>query len=74
MTSRIHRTRHSGHYGKLDQRREVAASSTQNVIADRNQMGYPVITVTEQDDGLHIRQDRFLESGPASSEDNKTIW
>ncbi|RDX48017.1 hypothetical protein OH76DRAFT_1484207 [Lentinus brumalis] len=37
-------------------------------------MGYPVITVTEKDGGIHVRQDRFLESGPAGPEDNDTLW
>ena len=38
------------------------------------QMGYPVITVVEKAGGIHIRQDRFLESGPAPPEHNKTVW
>ena len=38
------------------------------------QMGYPVITVTEKQGGIHVRQDRFLESGPADPKDNQTIW
>ena len=37
-------------------------------------IGYPVITVTEQEGGIHLRQDRFLESGPADPKDNETIW
>ncbi|KAI0717276.1 peptidase family M1-domain-containing protein [Cerioporus squamosus] len=37
-------------------------------------MGYPVITVTESEGGVHIRQDRFLESGPAGPKDNETLW
>ena len=38
------------------------------------QMGYPVITVTEKQGGIHVRPDRFLESGPADPKDNETIW
>lgn len=38
------------------------------------QMGYPVITVTEVKDGIHVRQDRFLETGPAEPKYNETIW
>lgn len=38
------------------------------------QMGFPVVTVTETKDGIHVRQDRFLESGPALPKDNETIW
>ncbi|KAI0373350.1 leucyl aminopeptidase [Pilatotrama ljubarskyi] len=37
-------------------------------------MGYPVITVTEKQGGIHVRQDRFLETGPADPKDNETIW
>lgn len=37
-------------------------------------MGYPVIKVTEVEGGIHVRQDRFLESGPAEEKDNETIW
>ncbi|KAI0674766.1 hypothetical protein C8Q78DRAFT_498501 [Trametes maxima] len=37
-------------------------------------MGYPVITVTEKEGGIHLRQDRFLETGPAELKDNETIW
>jgi len=38
------------------------------------QMGYPVVKVTETADGIHVRQDRFLETGPAQPKDNETIW
>ncbi|KAI0781326.1 leucyl aminopeptidase [Trametes elegans] len=37
-------------------------------------MGYPVVTVTEKEGGIHVRQDRFLETGPADPKDNETIW
>ncbi|KAI0668551.1 leucyl aminopeptidase [Trametes maxima] len=37
-------------------------------------IGYPVVTVTEKEDGIHVRQDRFLETGPADPKDNETIW
>lgn len=37
-------------------------------------IGYPVITVKESGDKLHIRQDRFLASGDATEEENKTLW
>ncbi|KAL6304086.1 ERAP1-like C-terminal domain-containing protein [Sparassis latifolia] len=36
--------------------------------------GFPVVTVTENLDGVHIRQDRFLETGPPEPKDNETIW
>ncbi|KAH9929618.1 peptidase family M1-domain-containing protein [Epithele typhae] len=38
-----------------------------------NKVGYPMITVTEHEDKLTLRQDRFLESGPAAPEHNETI-
>ncbi|ETW82731.1 Metallo peptidase M1 [Heterobasidion irregulare TC 32-1] len=37
-------------------------------------MGFPVLTVTETEGGITVRQDRFLEDGPAKPEDNETIW
>ena len=37
-------------------------------------MGYPIVTVTEKEGGIHLRQDRFLETDPAEAKDNETIW
>lgn len=37
-------------------------------------IGFPLLTVTETKDGIKVRQDRFLETGPAESKDNETIW
>ncbi|KAG1778533.1 hypothetical protein EV702DRAFT_967778 [Suillus placidus] len=37
-------------------------------------IGFPVLTVIESENGIHVRQDRFLESGPAKEKDNETIW
>ncbi|KAJ7489904.1 leucyl aminopeptidase, partial [Mycena galericulata] len=37
-------------------------------------IGFPVITVTENANGIHVRQDRFIESGPVDPKDNETIW
>lgn len=39
-----------------------------------SKMGFPVLTVTETSNGLHVRQDRFLETGPADPKDNETLW
>lgn len=33
-----------------------------------------MLTVTENESGIHIRQDRFLETGPAEAKENETIW
>ncbi|OSD01301.1 hypothetical protein PYCCODRAFT_1445793 [Trametes coccinea BRFM310] len=37
-------------------------------------MGYPVVSVVEKEGGIQVRQDRYLETGPAEPEDNETIW
>ena len=37
-------------------------------------IGFPVLTVTESKTGIQVRQDRFLESGPADPKENETIW
>ncbi|EIM90757.1 leucyl aminopeptidase [Stereum hirsutum FP-91666 SS1] len=39
-------------------------------------IGFPVVTVSESEDGtkIKVRQDRFLEDGPAEPKDNETIW
>ncbi|THH33006.1 hypothetical protein EUX98_g1221 [Antrodiella citrinella] len=37
-------------------------------------VGFPVVTVTEIEGGIHVKQDRFLESGPAETQDNQTLW
>ncbi|OJT12746.1 Aminopeptidase 1 [Trametes pubescens] len=38
------------------------------------EMGYPVVSVAEREDGILVRQDRFLETRPAEHKDNQTIW
>ncbi|CUA73079.1 hypothetical protein RSOLAG22IIIB_05144 [Rhizoctonia solani] len=37
-------------------------------------IGFPVLTVTETADSIHIRQDRFLSTGDATEEENQTVW
>lgn len=37
-------------------------------------MGFPVVKVTEVPGGIRVRQDRFLETGPAEPKDNETVW
>ncbi|KAK2460553.1 hypothetical protein APHAL10511_007023 [Amanita phalloides] len=39
-----------------------------------SKIGLPVVTVTENPNGIHLRQDRFLETGLAVGKDNDTIW
>ncbi|KAJ7219096.1 leucyl aminopeptidase [Mycena pura] len=36
--------------------------------------GFPVITVTESENGIHVRQDRFIETGHVDPKENETIW
>ncbi|KAF7304688.1 Aminopeptidase [Mycena kentingensis (nom. inval.)] len=38
------------------------------------QQGFPVIAVTETADGIHVRQDRFIETGEVDPKENQTIW
>jgi aminopeptidase 2 len=38
-------------------------------------MGYPVVTVTENDDKhIHVKQNRFLKTGDATAEDDKVLY
>ncbi|PFH52379.1 hypothetical protein AMATHDRAFT_140150 [Amanita thiersii Skay4041] len=39
-----------------------------------SKIGFPVLTVTELPSGIHVRQDRFLETGRAEGKDNETLW
>ncbi|KAI6111482.1 hypothetical protein EV401DRAFT_1990111 [Pisolithus croceorrhizus] len=36
--------------------------------------GFPILSVTESKNGIRVRQDRFLETGPPEEKDNQTIW
>ncbi|KAJ6513872.1 leucyl aminopeptidase [Mycena vitilis] len=38
------------------------------------QQGFPVITVTENPNGIRVRQDRFLETGQVDPKENEIIW
>ncbi|KAJ7812075.1 hypothetical protein B0H14DRAFT_2377825, partial [Mycena olivaceomarginata] len=37
-------------------------------------IGFPLITVTETSTGIHIRQDRYLDNGTPTADENETIW
>ncbi|KAJ6565669.1 peptidase family M1-domain-containing protein [Mycena sp. CBHHK59/15] len=39
-----------------------------------HETGYPVITVAEVQGGIRIRQNRFLNGGPAEAKNDETIW
>jgi aminopeptidase 2 len=38
------------------------------------EVGYPVISVTESGDGIHVQQNRFLQTGDATPEEDRTIY
>ncbi|KAJ7667400.1 leucyl aminopeptidase [Mycena rosella] len=56
----------------------IAAATGQDIrrLMDNwvTKIGFPLITVTETSSGIHVRQDRFLNSGAPDAEDNETIW
>ena len=37
-------------------------------------VGYPVITVTESESGLHVKQNRFLQASDVTEEDDETLY
>ncbi|KAJ6558177.1 peptidase family M1-domain-containing protein [Mycena capillaripes] len=37
-------------------------------------IGFPLITVTESASEIHVRQDRFLDSGAPEARENETLW
>ncbi|QRV90401.1 peptidase family M1 protein [Ceratobasidium sp. AG-Ba] len=39
-----------------------------------SRIGFPLLTVTEAAEGIYVRQDRFLSTGDATEDENKTIW
>ncbi|TFK75168.1 leucyl aminopeptidase [Pluteus cervinus] len=39
-----------------------------------SKIGYPVVSVTDTSDGIHVRQDRFLDTGIPGPEHNETVW
>ncbi|KAK7039363.1 aminopeptidase 1 [Favolaschia claudopus] len=43
-------------------------------ITGQDIIGFPLITVTETPNGIHVRQDRFLNSGAPNADENETIW
>jgi len=61
--------------GKLDSESAVAPGPLYTFfLMNNDQVGFPVLTITEASDGIHIRQDRFLADGQIKEEDNLTIW
>lgn len=39
-----------------------------------NKIGYPVLTVTETDHGIRVKQNRFLQTGDATPSEDETIY
>ncbi|KAJ7242384.1 ERAP1-like C-terminal domain-containing protein [Mycena haematopus] len=56
----------------------ISASSGQDVarLMDNwiTKIGFPLITVSETSSGIHVRQDRYLDNGTPTAEENETIW
>ncbi|KAJ7911598.1 leucyl aminopeptidase [Mycena leptocephala] len=56
----------------------IAAATGQDIhlLMDAwiTKIGFPLITVTETSNGIHVRQDRFLNSGAPNTKENETIW
>ncbi|KAF9265642.1 leucyl aminopeptidase [Marasmius fiardii PR-910] len=56
----------------------ISESTGQDIVALMDnwitKVGFPVVTVTETDSGIKVRQDRFLETGIAEGKNNETIW
>jgi hypothetical protein len=38
------------------------------------QIGFPLITVMETSTGIHVCQDRYLDNGTPTTDENETIW
>lgn len=39
-----------------------------------NNVGFPVLKVTETSDGITVRQERYLETGDVKEDENQTLW
>lgn len=39
-----------------------------------SKIGFPVVSVTEDEKGIFVKQDRFLETGATDPAQNETIW
>lgn len=52
----------------------ICSESYIEIFSTSFQMGFPVLTVTETPTGIHVRQDRFLETGHVEPKDNETLW
>ncbi|KAI3616148.1 leucyl aminopeptidase [Moniliophthora roreri] len=52
----------------------VDVSKMMDNYITKTKAGYPVLTVIENEIGIHVRQDRFLQTGIAISSENETIW
>ncbi|PWY97439.1 putative AAP1-alanine/arginine aminopeptidase [Testicularia cyperi] len=50
--------------------RDIAAIMSNWIL----KQGFPVLTVTEEADGLTIKQNRFLSTGDPSAEEDSTLW
>ncbi|KAJ7803974.1 hypothetical protein B0H14DRAFT_2198521, partial [Mycena olivaceomarginata] len=37
-------------------------------------IGFPLVAVTETSTGIHVSQDRYLDKGTPTVDENETIW
>lgn len=68
------RPRHRQLDGKLDHEGMVQVLLPLYLELTLRKIGFPVLTVSENDKGIEVRQDRFLETGIGEPEENETIW
>lgn len=59
---------------KLDFKGKIGFYPAMPEVSTIIQIGYPVITVKDKGDGVHIRQNRYLKTGEVKEEDDQTIW
>ncbi|KAJ7328905.1 leucyl aminopeptidase [Mycena albidolilacea] len=56
----------------------ISAASGEVIVHLMNnwitKIGFPLITVTETSTGIHVRQDRYLDNGTPTADENETIW
>ena len=53
----------------------VSGVNVSTIMSDWiQQQGFPLLTVTEGQDSIHIRQSRFFETGDAQPDEDTTLW
>ncbi|KAL8283054.1 hypothetical protein RB597_010437 [Gaeumannomyces tritici] len=75
----IYLKKHAYHNAKTDSLwaalSEASGADVKTLMAPWVQMiGYPIVTVTEQSQGITVKQSRFLSTGDVKPEDDTTTW